>query len=269
MAPTTLTIGWFSTGRGPGSRGLLQFVQEQILQGQLPVRIQFVFCNREPGEAEGSDLFMELVKGYGIPLVTFSSRRFRQRMGGRSADHRLEYDREVMARIGNFRPDLSVLAGYGLIFGQEVIRQYTMLNLHPALPRGPIGTWQNVIWELIESRASETGVNEHIATEELDRGPVVSYCSISLRGDPFDTHWGETVGKTVEELKEEYGEELPLFRIIRQEEYRREPHLLAATLRALASGWVKIQEREVLDAQGNEIGGLDLTQEVEQTLERG
>ena len=43
---------------------------------------------------------------------------------------------------------------------------------------------------------------------------------------------------------------------------------MAATMRALASGWVKIQEHKVLDSQGNEIGGLDLTQEVEQTLAR-
>jgi len=52
-----LNIGWFSTGRGPGSQGLLRFVQDRLAKGLLDARIQFVFSNREPGEAEGSDQF--------------------------------------------------------------------------------------------------------------------------------------------------------------------------------------------------------------------
>ena len=55
-----LELGWFSTGRGEGSRNLLRLVQEQIAGGSLPARIQFVFCNREQGEGEGSDGFMDL-----------------------------------------------------------------------------------------------------------------------------------------------------------------------------------------------------------------
>ena len=52
-----LNIGWFSTGRGPGSQGLLRFVQERIERDLLDARIRFVFSNRAPGEAEGSDEF--------------------------------------------------------------------------------------------------------------------------------------------------------------------------------------------------------------------
>ena len=263
---STLKIGWFSTGRGPGSRGLLQFVQERILAGRLPVSIQFVFCNRQPGEAEGSDQFMERVKAYGIPLVTFSSRGFRRQVGGRFADHRLEYDREVMGRIAGYQPDVSVLAGYMLIVGPEMCHRYTMLNLHPALPGGPAGTWQDVIWQLIESQATETGAMMHLVTEELDQGPVVSYFTLSIMDRPFQPLWNEVQGKTVEELKQTYGEELPLFRLIRQEEYRREPHLLVTTLSALVRNLLKLEDRKVLDAQGSEISELNLTQEVERAL---
>ena len=52
-----LNIGWFSTGRGEGSRGLLRFVQERIDRGLLDARIQFVFSNRDRGQALGSDRF--------------------------------------------------------------------------------------------------------------------------------------------------------------------------------------------------------------------
>ena len=73
-----LNIGWFSTGRGEGSRGLLRFVQERIKSGLLNAQIQFVFSNRTHGEAEGSDQFFELVNSYDLPLVTCSSAQFRR-----------------------------------------------------------------------------------------------------------------------------------------------------------------------------------------------
>ena len=44
--------------------------------------------------------------------------------------------------LEDFRPDICVLAGYMLILGGAMCRQFHFLNLHPALPDGPIGTWQ-------------------------------------------------------------------------------------------------------------------------------
>ena len=38
-----LKLGWFSTGRGAGSRNLLRLVQEAIVRGEIPATIQFVF----------------------------------------------------------------------------------------------------------------------------------------------------------------------------------------------------------------------------------
>lgn len=263
-----LQVGWFSTGRGEGSRGLLTFVQERILRGELPVRIQFVFSNREQGEHEGSDRFLELVRSYGLPLVTLSSRKFRRSKGGSFAAHRLEYDREVMRRLEGFHPDLVVLAGYMLFTGAEMCRRYTMINLHPALPGGPTGTWQEVIWELIRRRAEKTGAMVHLATEDWDRGPVLTYFTMSLRGEPYDSLWKSIEGRTVEELKETYGEELPLFKLIRQEEYRREPYLLAETLRALAEGKVRIVGQRVVNDRGEPVEGYCLDQAIQEALKR-
>ena len=180
-----LNIGWFSTGRGPGSQGLLRFVQDRLARGRLDARIQFVFSNREPGEAEGSDQFFELTGKYGLPLITLSSNKFRRAMGGRFADHRDEFDVRVMELLGGFQPDICVLAGYMLIVGGDMCRQYPLLNLHPALPDGPTGTWQEVVWRLIETKATQTGAMIHLANEEVDRGPLISYCTAPLTGSGF------------------------------------------------------------------------------------
>ncbi len=71
-----LNIGWFSTGRDQAAGELLTTVHEAIGRGELPAEIAFVFSNREPGEAEESDRFFELVHGYRLSLITLSSRRF-------------------------------------------------------------------------------------------------------------------------------------------------------------------------------------------------
>ena len=264
-----LTLGWFSTGRGEGSLGLLRMTQEAIARGELQARINFVFSNREPGEAEGSDLFFQQVHNYGIPLITCSSSRFRrERGGGPIARHRLEYDREVMKRLEDYQPDLCVLAGYGLITDAEMCRRYTMLNLHPALPHGPVGTWQQVIWKLIEDHAEDSGNFIHLATEELDRGPALTYCSFPLRGDDFDARWQEVEGHSVEDLKANEGEGLPLFQLIRQQGVRRERPLLLETLKAFAAGEIKVDGRRVLDRQGRPLdGALCLDEAVERALE--
>ena len=233
---TTLNIGWFSTGRGPGSRGLLRFVQERLRRGEIDARIEFVFCNRELGEAEGSDEYIGLVGDYGLPLETCSSSAFRRARGGRFANHREEYDRRVAERLARFQPDVCVLAGYMLILSAEMSRSHPFLNLHPALPDGPIGTWQQVVWELIESRAARTGAMVHLATEAVDRGPVVSWCAAPIDGENFAPHWRALEGRRLSRIRESEGEDYPLFRLIRETQYRQEPYLLFETLRAVADG---------------------------------
>lgn len=264
-----LRLGWFSTGRGEGSRGLLETALEAMDRGYLPARIAFVFVNRDPGEHEGSDRYMELVRSRGIPLLTLSSRRFRRERGARTFDEvRPDYDREVMARLEGLPFDIGVLAGYMLIAGPEMCRRYTLLNLHPAPPGGPAGTWQEVVWDLIARRAERAGAMVHRATEEVDRGPVVGYATFPIRGGEWEPLWAEVEGTPVEELKALRGEELPLFRAIRRAEMVRERPLLVETLRALALGEVRLEGQQVVDRSGRPIPGLDLGPRVEAWLAR-
>ncbi len=278
-----LNIGWFSTGRGPGSQGLLRFVQERIERDLLDARIRFVFSNRAPGEAEGSDEFFRLVDRYGLPRMTCSSaefRRSRRSSGVPWVDLRPEFDRLAMDYLADYQPDICVLAGYMLIMGGEMCRRYPLLNLHPALPDGPIGTWQEVIWTLIRERATHTGAMTHLATEAVDRGPVVSYCTAPITGPDFDPAWQalaqqDPSQQDLESLKAGQGEDLPLFQQIRQAEYRREPYLLFETLRAVADGKIVLDARdgEVLDSAGRPLTtsmpqGLGLDAEIDLAMAR-
>lgn len=264
-------IGWFSTGRDKAARDLLTVAVKAIDSGEVKASIEFVFCSREPGESPESDAFIKLVQSYGLSLVCFSYQRLKGGIKDISVasglpEWRLAYDREVMARLKEYQPDLCVLAGYMLFVGTEMCTRYTMINLHPALPSGPTGTWQEVIWQLITQRASETGVMMHLVTPELDRGPVVTYCRFSIRGAKFTPLWQEIKGKSISDIKKTEGEHNALFNLIRQEGLKREFPLITTTMKAFSEGRVKVKAGKVMDARGKIIAGYNLTREIDRLV---
>lgn len=266
----TLRLAWFATARGTISGKLLSAAVEEIAAGRLDAEIVVVFCNRGPGEDANTDAFLEQVRRSGIPLVTLSSRDFRRQAGGELPHKgeplpawRADYDREVMKALEPYQFDVGVLAGFMLIFGAEATERWDLLNLHPALPGGPSGMWQEVIWQLLAEEADEAGVMIHLATPQLDSGPVVTYCRYPIRGKGFDPLWGEIAGETIEAARLQKGEHLRIFRAVRWAGIDREVPLVIETLRAFAEGRIRIKNKRVVDIAGNPVSPHDLSDEIE------
>ena len=172
-----------------------------------------------------------------------------------------------MNRLQDFHPDLCVLAGYMLIVGEEMCHRYNMINLHPAAPGGAKGTWQEVIWQLIDSRAEETGVMMHLVTPALDEGPPVTYCTFPIRGKPFDSYWDEIKRHPLSEIKKRQGENNRLFKLIRQHGLAREFPLIIATLKAFSQGKVKITaNKKLVDFEGRPIDWYNMTDEINEQV---
>lgn len=268
-----LRIGWFSTGKGPGSRQLLEVVYNCIQRSEINGKIAYVFCNRTPGESSQTDIFFDQVRNYEIPLIHFSSQQFKDKVNASHTNHtktieqrRMAFDKEVMKLLQGYTVDICVLAGYMLIVGDEMCKRYKMINLHPAIPGGPKGTWQEVIWNLMENRAIRSGIMIHLATPELDRGPVVTYCTYPIKGGEFDKYWNELEGHSVEEIKKEQGENNSLFKLIRKHGLTRELPLIVATLKALCNNDVHIESGNILDKQGKPVKGYDLSNEIDKMI---
>jgi phosphoribosylglycinamide formyltransferase-1 len=267
-------IGWFSTGRGEGSKGLLRATYQAIKSGELNAEIEFVYCSRERGETEATDHYLDMVKEYGIPLVSFSYQKYRKMRNMPNPDlsqplpqWRIDYDKEVLKLLKNFKPDLVLLAGFMLVTTPVMCDRYEIINLHPAAPGGPAGTWQQVIWKLIEDRAATQGIKMHVAIPELDMGPTATYCTFPIRGGAFDKLWEEIKGKTVEEIKGGEGVENRLFKTIREHGAVREVPLIIKTLKVFSEGKIKItKDRQVVDAAGRVIKGYDLSREIDEAV---
>lgn len=268
-----LRIGWFSTGRGEGSQKLLRAAVGAIHDGRLDAEVAFVFCNRERGQFDATDEFFDQVAGYGIPLVTLSDARFRREHGGAIARAgtplpvwRTDYDRAVAELLRPHGYDLGMLAGYMLVMTAPLFEGHAMLNLHPAAPGQPAGTWQEVTWQLIAQRVNHGGVRIHFVTAELDAGAIVTYCTFPLRGPTIDLLWRAAEHRGIDELRQSEGEAFPLFQEIRRRGAAREVPLVVETLRAFADGRLRVDDGRIMAADTRVVQGFDLTPEIEGTL---
>ena len=277
MRISMLKIGWFSTGRDEAARDLLTTVVDKVKDGTINGEIAFVFCNRERGEAAESDRFLDLVESYGFPIAIASSKDFKPEMrkeGWKDQDvlrrWRIEYDEEIEKVIGQYVWDLGVLAGYMLIVREDFCQKHSLINLHPATPDGPKGSWQEVIWERIENRSERTGVMMHLVTAELDRGPVITYCDFPIQGGAFTDLWTamehKLETKTVEEIEKEEDEREPLFLEIRKHGLIREFPLILHTIKQFADDNLRIEGGQ-LKTKGQALtGGYCLSDDIDEAV---
>jgi folate-dependent phosphoribosylglycinamide formyltransferase PurN len=260
-----LRIAWLTTGRGAGSFGALDYVLRAIDSG-LPLDVAVVFINRDLGEAEPTDQLMDLVRRRGIPLETLSSVRFRKERGGRISrpgeplqPWRFEFDTAVAERLSQHDFDLGVLFGYMLITTPPLESRFTLINDHPALPDGPIGTYQEVIAELIRNEARESGCMMNLVTADVDRGPAISFCRYSIRDASNERLWHDPEAIGAANLDVQAMQQTALYQNIRERGLRHERPFLVETLRAIAEERLTVPPRQA----------VDLTDLVEATIQAG
>ena len=246
----TLRIAWLTTGRGPGSFGALDYTLNAINHG-LPVEIAVVFVNRASGEAEPTDALLAMVEARGVPLETLSSVAYRRAGGGKIskpgeplAPWRLDYDSAVAKLLETYDFDLGVMFGYMLIATKPLYDRYTFINDHPALPDGPIGTYQEVIAELIRTHSHDSGCLMNVVTGDVDRGAPISYCRYSIRDSGNAALW-RGAATLPSELK--LLQESALYADIRARGVKRERPFLVETLRALAGGTLLVPPDQPAD----------------------
>lgn len=264
-----MRIGWFTTGRDEEAKRLLQVTLKNIKEGLLDIEIAFIFMNREKGESHESDLFMEYAEREGIKLISLSSKNFKPQLRKDAIEEwRDDYHSAVWNLISPYSVELSMLAGYMLIVGKTLINRHTMLNLHPAIPHGPKGTYEDVIWSHIENNDDYAGAQIHIVSEILDEGPPITFCKFNIKSERYKPLWAryrkDRESYTHEEIKRLCGKDYPLFKMIRYDEFRRELPLILKTLDLLSKKEIVINNGMPYMKDGDLIrGGIDISDEID------
>jgi len=265
-------FGWWTTGRDQAAIDLFDTVWQAVDSGHIRGEFAYLFSSRVPGESEFSDRLIQLAAERGIPVESVSAVNFRPdlRKSDREAWRRL-YHQEVYDAIKGYGTDIAILAGYMWVLSADICQKINAINLHPALPGGPAGTWQEVIWQLLEQEAQETGAMMHLVTPELDKGPAVTFYRFPIKGPGWDLLWEEFRRQReefgMEGVKERFGEDQPLFKRIRQEGVKRELPLIVETIRALADGQISLKDGVLYGRDGQVLSApYDLTEQIEEAI---
>ncbi len=279
-----LKMGWLSTGRDPAARNLLKTVYDDLADNKIPASIEWIFTHRETGDAPANDeyfqreLLFDLAASLNIPVATLSHVRFMPELRKRGladspsaaeASPALEewrnlFGHEVMKVVNMLPPvDIVIMAGYMLIIGDPELEGMILVNIHPALPWGPRGTWQEVIHQLIAEEAQEQGIMVHLVTKTLDRGPVISYCRFPIQGPEWDDLRNQWARDIKPDSTREQRENHPLFKKIRAEGEVRELPLLRCAIRELAFGNIIIRDRKIWAGGKLQETGVELTDIIE------
>ena len=250
-----LNIGWFSSGRGDGSYGLLKATLDAIDARKLNARLGYIVCTAEPGEAEGSDRFLKLAEEHSIKTYPLSWRRFKNLKRNRA-----QYEWEILNLISGHQVDVGMMAGYMLV-SNLLHKRIRMLNLHPALPGGPTGTWKQVLNRVITERDPKNGVMIHEVSDEVDGGTALTYCHYDTKDEHLQPLWRD-VGRARLPRRER------LLDGLRQQILDRERPLMVETLSALANRVVNFDAKTPLDLTGpveNHLNELSITFQVSLT----
>lgn len=267
-----MAFGIWTTGRDEAAFELLKTIYNATKDRTIKGCVSYIFCNRIEGEGYWSDLLIRWARERGLSITTISSSTFEPELKKKDFEEwRVRFHRKAREALVAFPEDIRVLVGYMLILDPESCTDKAAINLHPARPGGPKGTWQEVIWRLIEMEADVSGVMIHLVTPELDAGPPISYCTFRIKGGVLDAMWKEFREKikdrSLHHIIKAEGENNPLFRNIRRHGLKREFPLLIHTLRKLAEGEIRIEDGKVIDREGRILHeGYDLTVAVDKDI---
>jgi phosphoribosylglycinamide formyltransferase-1 len=155
-----LRLGVLASGSGT--------ILEAIIAAGLPVRL--VVADR-PCRA------LEVADAAGVPRALVDRSQF----GGFGSSFRREdYTRAVADVLLDGRIDVVAMAGFGTVLGQPVHDAFPgrILNTHPALlPAFP--GW-HAVRDALAAGVDHTGTTVHVATLEMDAGPVLAQAEVPV-----------------------------------------------------------------------------------------
>lgn len=152
----------------------LQAIIDRIADGTIPnAEIEAVISNNRNAYA------LERAKKHDIPAICISPGDFATRD---------DFNRELLAKIQTFKPDLIVLAGCLVVIPEIMVEAYPnqIINIHPALIPSFCGTGYyglKVHEGVLERGVKVTGATVHFVDKGTDTGPIILQKAVEVKQD--------------------------------------------------------------------------------------
>lgn len=172
-------IAIFASGSGTNAQNIIKY-----FANNKGIIIDSIYSNNK------NAFVLERAKSFQIPTYLITRENF--------------YKNREIADILTLREiDLIVLAGFLWLVPDYLIRQYKIINIHPALlPKyGGKGMYGMIVHEaVVNNKESESGITIHYVNENYDEGEIIFQASCKLY--PSDTP--EKVAEKVHKLEYKY-----------------------------------------------------------------
>ena len=120
---------------------------------------------------------IKIAQAASIPLEIIDSKTY---------ESREMFDADVVERLQQYRPDLTVLAGFMRILTPVFTQQIKSINLHPSLL--PRHKGLNAIEKSFQDAHTYGGVSVHYVSAELDGGEIILQKEMAKEGLSFETY---------------------------------------------------------------------------------
>jgi len=163
----------------------LQSIIDATVDQDYPAEIVMMASNNKKSFA------LERAQKVGIPTILWQIKKF---------DDENAYANFMLDKLREYKVDFICLAGYMKLIPVEIVKQYAIINIHPAmLPKyGGKGMYGlHVHQAVIEAGEQKTGVTVHQVDEIYDHGKILSQEEVDVL--PTDTP--ETLQKRVLEVE--------------------------------------------------------------------
>ncbi len=171
-------IAIFASGKGSNMVAMKQAISDNRLQASIALLVS----------DKPKCLALQKAKELGIPTFSFHPKNYKDK---------LEYETEILKKLGEADVNLIVLAGYMRLIGETLLSKYKnrIINIHPSyLPqfRG-----KDAIGQALLAKAKYTGVTIHYVDEGIDTGRIIEQEMIQI----FDDDSRETLENRVHEVE--------------------------------------------------------------------
>jgi len=157
-------VAVLASGFGSNLQAIIDQAQNLDINGEIVL----VFSNNK------NAYVLERAKKHGIKSASFNPGQFESRQ---------QYDKELLVLLQNEKIDLIVMAGYMLLVGRDIIKEFSsrIINVHPAL----LPSFKGIhgIKNAFDYGVKVTGVTVHFVEEDLDAGPVISQEAVIIAED--------------------------------------------------------------------------------------
>ncbi|BCX78655.1 phosphoribosylglycinamide formyltransferase [Campylobacter sp. 19-13652] len=144
------------SGSGSNLKAILEKVHGREFNG---VKIECVCAITNNPNALG----IQKARAFGIEAVVINHKDFASRE---------EFDVALVKKLGEFSPDLTVLAGFMRILSPVFTNAVKAINLHPSIL--PLFKGAHAIKESFNSDMQVGGVSVHWVSAELDGGKIIA-----------------------------------------------------------------------------------------------